>query len=60
MGQSAGALGRIVGPISATTAYDQLWYAAPYLGAAVLLALGAGIGTTLRRLAGAPAGADAT
>jgi MFS family permease len=60
MGQSAAALGRIVGPISATTAYDHLWFAAPYLGAAVLLAVGAGIGTTLRRLAGTPAGADAT
>jgi MFS family permease len=54
MGQSAGALGRIVGPISATTAYDHVWFA-PYLGAAALLALGAGISATLRRPAGAVA-----
>lgn len=54
VGQSAGALGRIVGPISATTAYDHVWFAAPYLAAAALLALGAGIGSTLLASAGAP------
>jgi MFS transporter, DHA1 family, tetracycline resistance protein len=49
MGQSAAALGRIVGPISATNAYDHVWFAAPYLGGAVLLAVTAAVGLTLRR-----------
>jgi MFS family permease len=48
-GQSAAALGRIVGPISATTAYDRVWLAAPYVGGAALMALSAAIGSTLRR-----------
>jgi predicted MFS family arabinose efflux permease len=49
IGQSAAALGRIVGPISATNAYDHVWFAAPYLGGAVLLLLTAALGATLRR-----------
>jgi predicted MFS family arabinose efflux permease len=48
MGQSAAALGRIVGPISATAAFGKLGFAAPYVGGAALLFLGAGIGSTLR------------
>jgi MFS transporter, DHA1 family, tetracycline resistance protein len=48
MGQSAAALGRIVGPISATSAYGNLWFAAPYMGGAVLLAVTAALGLTLR------------
>jgi predicted MFS family arabinose efflux permease len=58
-GQSAAALGRIAGPISATTSYDRLWLGAPYLGGAVLMLVSAAIGSTLRRpgeplAAGAP------
>jgi DHA1 family tetracycline resistance protein-like MFS transporter len=49
IGQSAAALGRIGGPISATSAYDRLWQGAPYLGGAVLMLLTAAIGSTLRR-----------
>jgi len=49
MGQSAAALGRIAGPISATNAYQHVWYAAPYLGGAALLFLTAAVGLTLRR-----------
>ncbi len=46
IGQSAAALGRIGGPISATTAYDHIWFAAPYIGGAFLMLASAGIGTT--------------
>ncbi|GAO03390.1 MFS transporter [Anaeromyxobacter sp. PSR-1] len=49
IGQSAAALGRIAGPISATHAYSQLWFAAPYLGGATLMLAGAAVGSTLRR-----------
>ena len=49
MGQSAAALGRIAGPISATSAYEHVWFAAPYLGGAALLFLTAAVGLTLRR-----------
>ncbi|ACL63510.1 major facilitator superfamily MFS_1 [Anaeromyxobacter dehalogenans 2CP-1] len=49
IGQSAAALGRIAGPISATHAYSQLWFAAPYLGGAALMLAGAAVGSTLRR-----------
>ncbi len=49
IGQSAAALGRIAGPISATSAYEHLWFAAPYLGGAAVMLLTAAIGSTLRR-----------
>ena len=49
IGQSAAALGRVAGPISATSAYDKLWFAAPYLAGAVIMLAGAAIGSTLRR-----------
>ncbi|HVO19981.1 MAG TPA: MFS transporter [Anaeromyxobacter sp.] len=48
MGQSAAALGRIAGPISATNAYGHVWFAAPYLGGAALLLVTAAVGLTLR------------
>ncbi|GEJ58643.1 MFS transporter [Anaeromyxobacter diazotrophicus] len=54
VGQAAAALGRVVGPISATNAYDHLWFAAPYLGGAVIMLATAAVGSTLRRPA--PAG----
>ncbi len=53
IGQSAAALGRIAGPISATNAYDHLWMGAPYLGGAALMLVTAAIGSTLRRPTGA-------
>jgi predicted MFS family arabinose efflux permease len=56
-GQSAAALGRIAGPISASNAYDHLWFAAPYLGGAALLVVTTAIGTTLRNPAPIAAGA---
>ena len=49
IGQSAAALGRIGGPISATNAYDHIWYAAPYVGGAMIMLVTAAIGSTLRR-----------
>ena len=49
VGQSAAALGRVVGPISATNAFDRLWFAAPYLGGAVIMLATAAVGSTLRR-----------
>jgi MFS transporter, DHA1 family, tetracycline resistance protein len=49
IGQSAAALGRIAGPISATNAYDHLWFAAPYVGGAALMAVSAVVGATLRQ-----------
>ena len=49
IGQSAAALGRIAGPITATGAYDRLWQGAPYLGGALLMLVTAAIGSTLRR-----------
>ncbi|MGC4001233.1 MAG: MFS transporter [Anaeromyxobacter sp.] len=59
IGQSASALGRIAGPISATNAYDHLWFAAPYMGGAALVLVTAAIAATLRRPAPAaePGGA---
>ena len=49
IGQSAAALGRIAGPISATSAYQNLWFAAPYLGGAAVMLVTAAVGSTLRR-----------
>ncbi len=60
IGQSAAALGRIAGPISATSAYDRLWMGAPYVGGAAIMLVTAAIGWTLRPPAaagGAPAAA---
>jgi predicted MFS family arabinose efflux permease len=49
IGQSAAALGRIAGPISATKLYDRWWAGAPYLGGAALMLLTVAIASTLRR-----------
>lgn len=55
IGQSASALGRVLGPISGTTAYafappgSHAW---PYVGGAILLAASALVGLTLRPRAG--------
>jgi MFS family permease len=57
IGQSAAALGRIVGPISATKAYEALSVGAPYVGGAAIMLLSALIGSSLRRVAAEPAAA---
>lgn len=54
IGQAAGALGRIAGPISATSAYQHVSMGAPYLGGALLMLVTAAIGGTLRRPAEPP------
>jgi MFS transporter, DHA1 family, tetracycline resistance protein len=55
IGQSASALGRIVGPLTGTTSF-QAWHAAPYLGGAALMGLGAVVAATVA----VPRGGDAT
>ena len=52
VGQSAAALGRVLGPATATHAYAR-WYAAPYLGGALVMLATAAVGTSLRRPAAA-------
>jgi len=47
IGQSAAAIGRIVGPLSGTWSFSR-WHAAPYLAGAGLMAVAALVGTTLR------------
>jgi predicted MFS family arabinose efflux permease len=47
IGQSAAAIGRIVGPLSGTWTFSR-WQAAPYLAGAVLMGVSALIGTTVR------------
>jgi len=46
IGQSASALGRIVGPLAGTTSFAA-WQAAPYLGGAALMVVGAAVGATV-------------
>ncbi len=46
IGQSASALGRIVGPLAGTTSFAA-WNAAPYLGGAALMVVGAAVGATV-------------
>jgi predicted MFS family arabinose efflux permease len=47
LGESASALGRIVGPISGTSSY-AMFHAFPYLAGGALMALAAAVATTLR------------
>jgi len=46
IGQSAAALGRIVGPLSGTTSFAA-WNAAPYLGGAAFMVMGAAVAATV-------------
>jgi len=55
IGQSASALGRIVGPLSGTLSFSA-WLAAPYLGGAALMGLGAAVAATIS----VPRGGDAS
>ncbi len=47
IGQSAAAMGRIVGPLSGTWSFSH-WQAAPYLAGSALMAAAAGLGATVR------------
>jgi MFS transporter, DHA1 family, tetracycline resistance protein len=49
IGESASALGRIIGPEAGTFSYDHLSTAAPYVGGGLLMALAAAVAITLRR-----------
>jgi DHA1 family tetracycline resistance protein-like MFS transporter len=57
IGQSASALGRIIGPLAGTTSFSA-WHAAPYLGGAALMAMGAAVAATVSvpKSEGGPAG----
>ncbi|MEY2668743.1 MAG: hypothetical protein RJA59_1381, partial [Pseudomonadota bacterium] len=46
IGQSASALGRIIGPLAGTTSFSA-WNAAPYLGGAALMGMGAVVAATV-------------
>jgi predicted MFS family arabinose efflux permease len=48
IGQSASAIGRIVGPEAGTWTYSRLAPSVPYLGGAAVMALAAAVGLTLR------------
>jgi predicted MFS family arabinose efflux permease len=60
IGESAAALGRIVGPEAGTFTYGQWWQGFPYVAGAVIMLVSAGIGATLRRPAGATAARSTT
>jgi MFS family permease len=55
IGESASAFGRIIGPEAGTFTFGRFSMAAPYLGGAVLMALAALVGLTVRGRADAPA-----
>jgi DHA1 family tetracycline resistance protein-like MFS transporter len=48
IGQSASALGRVLGPVTGTFVFGEFWMAGPYVGGAVILAAMAALGATLR------------
>ncbi len=58
VGQSAAAVGRILGPESGTFTYSRFSPAFPYLAGAAVMALAALVGSTVRRTPG-PAATDA-
>jgi predicted MFS family arabinose efflux permease len=47
IGESASALGRIVGPEAGTFSYDHISFGAPYVGGGVLMAVAAAVAVTL-------------
>jgi len=47
IGESASALGRIVGPASGTWTYAQVGHAFPYVAGGVLMAVAAAVAATL-------------
>jgi len=48
IGQSASALGRVLGPVTGTFVFGELWMAGPYVGGAVIMLAMAALGATLR------------
>jgi len=58
IGQSASALGRVLGPVTATFVFDAVWFAGPYVGGAVIMVAMAALAATLRQPGAAP-GRDA-
>jgi DHA1 family tetracycline resistance protein-like MFS transporter len=58
LGESASALGRIIGPISGTASY-ALVAAFPYVAGGIFMAMAAAVATTLRPPAAGPAMAPA-
>ncbi len=60
MGESSAALGRILGPLAGTFTFERWSQGFPYLSGGVLLLLAVGIGSTLRRPAGALSARDTT
>jgi len=54
IGESASALGRIIGPEAGTFTYSQVWHGFPYLAGGALMLVAALLGATLRRPGGAP------
>jgi multidrug resistance protein len=49
IGQSASALGRVLGPISGTYVFGEVWMGGPYVGGAVIMLAMAVLAATLRR-----------
>jgi predicted MFS family arabinose efflux permease len=48
IGQSASALGRMLGPLGGTYAFGELWMAGPYVGGALIMLAMAAMASTLR------------
>jgi predicted MFS family arabinose efflux permease len=54
IGESASALGRVLGPIFGTLSFTNVWFAFPYLGAAALMAASAAVAAVVRPGAASP------
>jgi multidrug resistance protein len=48
IGQSASALGRVLGPLGGTYVFGELWMAGPYVGGALVMVAMAAVAATLR------------
>jgi len=62
IGQSASALGRVLGPLGGTYVFGEVWMGGPYVGGALIMLAMAALAATLRRpeeVAAAGAGATA-
>jgi MFS family permease len=54
IGQSASALGRVLGPVTGTFVFDAVWFAGPYVGGAIIMIGMAALASTLRQPGAAP------
>jgi len=54
IGQSASALGRVLGPVTGTFVFDAVWFAGPYVGGAAIMLAMAGLAASLRQPGAAP------